>query len=83
MNDYEKFVSILTSAGTDYFGYSDYDSYSNRTDFVTIFQDGVAIIFRFITYEDRERLEDKQNFAGFEIAKSYKDLSEFVSEVVE
>jgi len=80
MTDLEKFVSILHSAGTSYFAYSDCDSFNNLTNFIVAYEDGVAMFYKFITYEESSP-NDKQKFVRCSVEKEYKSLDEIVAEV--
>ena len=80
MTDLEKFVSILHSAGTEYFAYSDSDSCGNLTNFIVVFEDGIAMFHRFITYEEDEKTFQK--YVCCNVEKEYESLDEIVREVM-
>jgi hypothetical protein len=80
MTDLEKFVSILHSSDMEYFSYSDYDSYSNVTNYIIVYVNDIAIFHKFITYDEDKSIVQK--YVSCSIEKSYSSLSEIVKEVM-
>jgi len=80
MTDLEKFISILHSAGTEYFAYSDCNSVGDLINIIIIFVDGIAIFHKFVTYEENDNMK-KQEYLGCGVEKEYKSLDELVAEV--
>jgi hypothetical protein len=79
MTDLEKFVSILHSAGIEYFAYSDYDSVGDTTNYIVIQDNDISMFHKFITYEDNTVV---QKYVSCNTEKEYESLDEIVREVM-
>lgn len=81
MTDLEKFVSILHSAGTPYFAYSDCDSVGCVKNIIAVYEDGVVIFHKFNTYFD-EFINENQVYLGCSVEKEWSSLDELVREAM-